>query len=94
MPLDYYIFLFVLSYNWYKDAEAVPYLKLAFMPIYKAVLNSKITSSQWRKIENLMEPLKIWQDWDKGKKNAKDHWKTTQGGRFTKIFCFSIYTRR
>lgn len=71
MPLDYYIFIFVLSFNWYKDADAIEYMKYAFMPIYKAVITSQITLRQWKKLENLMEPLKIWQDWDKGKKMRK-----------------------
>ena len=71
MPLDYYIFIFVLSFNWYKDADAIEYMKYAFMPIYKSVITSQITLRQWKKLENLMEPLKIWQDWDKGKKMRK-----------------------
>ena len=71
MPLDYYVFLFVLSFNWYKDENAIEYMKLAFMPIYESVITSTITTRQWRKLEPLMEPLKIWQDWDKGKKMRK-----------------------
>lgn len=47
------------------------YMKYAFMPIYKSVITSQITLRQWKKLENLMEPLKIWQDWDKGKKMRK-----------------------
>lgn len=90
MPLDYYIFLFVLSYNWYKDAEAISYLKLAFIPIYRAVLNNTITSSQWRKIEYLMEPLKIWQDWDKGKKMRKTLGKRIKEAGLPKSFVSSF----
>lgn len=90
MPLDYYIFLFVLSYNWYKDAEAISYLKLAFMPIYRAVLNNTLTSSQWRKIEYLMEPLKIWQDWDKGKKMRKTLGKRIKEAGLPKSFVSSF----
>lgn len=71
MPLDYYIFIFVLSFNWYKDTDAIEYLKYAFMPVYKSVITSQITLKQWEKLENLMESLKIWQDWDKGKKMRK-----------------------
>lgn len=71
MSLDYYIFIFVLSFNWFKDADAIEYMKYAFMPIYKSVITSQITLRQWKKLENLMEPLKIWQDWDKGKKMRK-----------------------
>lgn len=90
MPLDYYIFLFVLSYNWYKDAEAISYLKLAFIPIYRAVLNNTITFSQWRKIEYLMEPLKIWQDWDKGKKMRKTLGKRIKEAGLPKSFVSSF----
>lgn len=90
MSLDYYIFLFVLSYNWYKDTEAISYLKLAFMPIYRAVLNSTITSVQWRKIEYLMEPLKIWQDWDKGKKMRKTLGKRLKEAGLPKSFVSSF----
>lgn len=71
MSLDYYIFIFVLSFNWYKDVDAIEYMKYAFIPIYKSVITSQITLRQWKKLENLMEPLKIWQDWDKGKKMRK-----------------------
>lgn len=71
MSLDYYIFIFVLSFNWYKDVDAIEYMKYAFMPIYKSIITSQITLRQWKKLENLMEPLKIWQDWDKGKKMRK-----------------------
>ena len=71
MPLDYYIFLFVLSFNWYSDAEAIKYMKNAFMPIYNSVITSQISQRQWRKLESFMEPLKVWQDWDKGKKLRK-----------------------
>lgn len=71
MSLDYYIFIFVLSFNWYRDADAIEYMKYAFMPIYKSIITSQITLRQWKKLECLMEPLKIWQDWDKGKKIRK-----------------------
>lgn len=71
MSLDYYIFIFVLSFNWYKDVDAIEYMKYAFMPIYKSIITSQITLRQWKKLESLMEPLKIWQDWDKGKKIRK-----------------------
>lgn len=71
MSLDYYIFIFVLSFNWYKDVDAIEYMKYAFMPIYRSIITSQITLRQWKKLESLMEPLKIWQDWDKGKKIRK-----------------------
>lgn len=71
MSLDYYIFIFVLSFNWYKDEDAIEYMKYAFMPIYRSIMTSQITLRQWKKLESLMEPLKIWQDWDKGKKIRK-----------------------
>ena len=86
MPLDYYIFLFVLSFNWYKDVQAIEYMKLAFMPIYESVINNRITLSQWRKLEGLMEPLKIWQDWDKGKKMRKTVAKRLKKAGFSKSY--------
>ena len=86
MPLDYYIFLFILSFNWYKDEDAIEYMKLSFMPIYESVITSTITTRQWRKLEPLMEPLKIWQDWDKGKKMRKTLGKRLKKAGFSKSY--------
>ena len=90
MSLDYYIFLFVLSYNWYKEIDAISFLKKSFMPIYNAVINSQISTGQWRKIEYLMEPLKVWQDWDKGKKMRKTVGKRLKEAGLPKTFVASF----
>lgn len=86
LPLDYYLFLFSLSCNWYSDMDAITLLKTAFMPIYQAVVKNQITSSQWRKIDSFMVSLKVWQDWDRGKKMRK-----TVGKRLKEAGCSKTY---
>lgn len=86
LSLDSYLFLYVISYNWYRDMDAISLLKKAFMPIYQSVVKNQITISQWRKIDSFMESLKVWQDWDRGKKMRKSVGKRLKEAGCSKTF--------
>lgn len=86
LSLDSYLFLYAISYNWYRDMDAISLLKKTFMPIYQSVVKNKITISQWRKIDSFMESLKVWQDWDRGKKMRKSVGKRLKEAGCSKTF--------
>lgn len=86
LSLDSYLFLYAISYNWYRDMDAISLLKKAFMPIYQSVVKNQITISQWRMIDSFMETLKVWQDWDRGKKMRKSVGKRLKEAGCSKTF--------
>lgn len=90
LSLDSCLFLYALSYNWYRDMDAIALLKKAFMPIYQSVVKNQITISQWRKIDSFMETLKVWQDWDRGKKMRKSVGKRLKDAGCSKTFVESF----
>lgn len=63
-------FLFLLSYNW-KDNRSLQYLKKAYYPIYKSLLQSNLEYHLWSKIADYTAILFPWQEWDKCKKLRK-----------------------
>jgi len=68
LPLEYYTYLFVLSYNWQNDANAFFFYRRAFYPIYNALKESELEHSLWDHIAPFTKPLIFWQEWDKCKK--------------------------
>ena len=69
-PIQYYIFLYRLSFNW-QDKEALMYLRHAFYPIHVLLAQDKMHYYFWYRIEPYTENLFFWQNWDKCKKVRK-----------------------
>lgn len=68
LPLEYYTYLFVLSYNWQNDANAFLFYRRAFYPIYNALKENTLEYSLWDQIDQFTKPLIFWKEWDKCKK--------------------------
>ncbi len=66
--LQYYIYLFILSYNWKFDKIAFSYHVKAFYPIHRALADNQISDNQLYTIEKFTKPLVFWNEWDKCKK--------------------------
>ena len=71
MPLYFYGFMYVLSFNWKNDMFAMEYLRESFYPIHKAISEGKVSDWDWNKIMPFTESLPLWQSWDKCKKMRK-----------------------
>ena len=69
-PIQFYIFLYRLSFNW-QDKEALMYLRKAFYPIHELLAQDKLEYSFWYRIEPYTEHLFFLQNWDKCKKLRK-----------------------
>lgn len=69
-PIQFYIFLYRLSFNW-QDKEALMYLRKAFYPIHELLAQDKLEYGFWYRIEPYTEHLFFLQNWDKCKKLRK-----------------------
>lgn len=68
---EVYSYLFALSFNWPSDQNALELMRMAVEPIHKLELIGKLSYSNWSRIAPYMEPVKIWEEWDKCKKIRK-----------------------
>lgn len=71
MPLEYYVFIYLLSFNWDKNIFAMDFLRCSFYPLHKAISEGRLNESIWDRLLPFTEPLPIWQSWDKCKKLRK-----------------------
>lgn len=69
-PIQYFVFLYILSFNW-QDTDALTYLKKAFYPIHKLLLEDKLDYNLWYRVEPYTEHRFIISFWDKCKKMRK-----------------------
>ena len=69
-PIQYFVFLYILSFNW-QDTDALAYLKKAFYPIHKLLLEDKLDYNLWYRVEPYTEHRFIISFWDKCKKMRK-----------------------
>lgn len=69
-PIQFYIYLYRLSFNW-QDKEALMFLRKAFFPIHQLLAQDKLDYSFWYRIEPYTEHLFFLQNWDKCKKLRK-----------------------
>ena len=70
MGLNYYIFLFILSFNW-KDETSLKCLRISFYHLHEALRYSFLSNSMWMQLIPYTKELPFWQDWDKCKKLRK-----------------------
>lgn len=68
--IQFFIFLYRLSFNW-QNKESLMYLRKAFYPIHKLLVEDKLEYGFWYKIEPYTERLFFLQNWDKCKKMRK-----------------------
>ena len=71
MPLSFYGFMYVLSFNWKHDMFAMEYLRVSFYPLHKAISEGRVSDLDWNKIMPFTDSLPLWQSWDKCKKMRK-----------------------
>lgn len=69
-PIQFYIYLYRLSFNW-QDKEALVYLRKAFYPIHELLVQDKLEYNLWYRIEPYTEHLFFLQNLDKCKKLRK-----------------------
>lgn len=67
LRIEVYSFLFAVSFNWQSDKTALELMRMAVEPLYKLELVGKLSYSNWSRISSYMEPVKIWEEWDKCK---------------------------
>lgn len=70
MNTEYYIFLFILSFNWV-DENSVKYLRVSFYHLHEKLRYSSLSSRMWAHLIPYTSELPFWQDWDKCKKLRK-----------------------
>ena len=63
---DYYIFLFVLSFNW-QDANAIYYLKISFNKLHFVFSTGYEDKQVWQPIKSFLYGFWWWEYWDKCK---------------------------
>lgn len=68
---EVYSFLFAISFNWQSDKTALELMRMSVEPLHKLELVGKLSYSNWSRISPYMEPVKIWEEWDKCKKIRK-----------------------
>lgn len=68
-PIQYYVFLYILSFNW-QDRDALSYLRKAFYPIHTLLAQDKLDYSLWYRVEPYTEHMFLT-FWDKCKKMRK-----------------------
>jgi len=66
--IEYYAYLYLLSYNWPADENAIEFMRIAFYPLHKAASKSQLSYDTWKSISSYTEELPIWLDWDRCKK--------------------------
>lgn len=67
----YYSFLYILSFNWEKDKNAIEYLRKSFYPLYKSTAENKLDDKIWYSIMPYTDEVPFWLTWDKCKKMRK-----------------------
>ena len=71
MPIKYYAYLYLLSFNWPNDIHAIQFMRISFYPLHKAASEGTLDYELWRDISPYTEDLPIWLDWDRCKKLRK-----------------------
>ena len=71
MTLEYYAYLYLLSFNWPKNTCAIQFMRIAFYPLHKAASEGRLGYELWKNISPYTEELSIWHDWDRCKKLRK-----------------------
>ncbi|MDD2245192.1 MAG: hypothetical protein PHR13_11375 [Dysgonamonadaceae bacterium] len=69
--IEYFTYLYLLSFNWPSDAYAIKFMRKAFYPIHKVASEGRLDYELWRNISPYTENLPIWHDWDRCKKLRK-----------------------
>ncbi len=68
LPIEYYVYLFTLSYNWRNDITAFNYHVKSFYPIHVALKKNTLHDCLVANVEQFTKQLIFWNDWDKCKK--------------------------
>lgn len=68
LPLEYSVFLFMLSYNWPNDKIAFNYHAKAFYTLHSAIADNILSDYLLANVEKFTKPLVFWNEWDKCKK--------------------------
>ena len=68
LPLEYYVYLFILSYNWKNDRIAFKYHLKAFYILHSAIADNRLSDYLLTNVEKFTKPLIFWNEWDKFKK--------------------------
>lgn len=66
-----YAYLFVLSFNWPTDWDALELMRMAFYPLHTLQAKKQLGYSNWTYIAPYMESVMIWDEWDNCKKMRK-----------------------
>ena len=66
-----YSYLFVLSFNWPTDGDALELMRMAFYPLHTLQANKQLGYSNWSYIAPYMESVMFWDEWDNCKKMRK-----------------------
>lgn len=69
--IEYYAYLYLLSFNWPSDTYAIEFMRKAFYPIHKVASEGRLDYELWRNISPYTEELPLWHDWDRCKKLRK-----------------------
>ncbi|MBP1613247.1 MAG: hypothetical protein H6Q13_695 [Bacteroidetes bacterium] len=86
MSIEYYAYLYLLSFNWSSDSYAIQFMRIAFYPLHEAASESRLGYELWRNISPYTEELPIWHDWDRCKKLRKTVIKRIKKSDFSKDF--------
>lgn len=68
---EVYAFLFILSFNWVKDMDALKLMRMSFYPLHTLQASGHLKYNIWSQILPYLDSLFIWEDWDKCKKLRK-----------------------
>ena len=66
-----FAYLFVLSFNWPTDGDALELMRMAFYPLHTLQANKQLGYSNWSHIAPFMESVMFWDEWDNCKKMRK-----------------------
>ena len=66
-----YAYLFVLSFNWPTDEDALELMRMSFYPLHSLQANKQLGYSNWSHIAPYMESVMFWDEWDNCKKMRK-----------------------
>lgn len=81
---EVYAFLFILSFNWVKDMEALKLMRMSFYPLHSLQASGRLKYNIWSQILPCLDNLFIWEDWDKCKKLRKTVIKRLKGAGLEK----------
>ena len=68
---EVYAFLFILSFNWVTDIDAIKLMRMSFYPLHALQASGHLKYNIWFQILPYLDSLYIWEDWDKCKKLRK-----------------------